>query len=130
MNLAVLIGNLTRDPEMRFTGNGHPVTNFDVAVSKKYKNKNDEWVDDTQFIPVTVWGKQAESCDKYLSKGKKVAVTGEMTIREYEAKDGSKRKAFQVKADRVEFLTPKGQGQATNQQPQQNFTETETDIPF
>lgn len=145
MNLGICIGRLTRDPEMRFTAAGKPMCRFDVAVSRKFKNQQSgEWVEDTTYIPVVVWDRQAESCDRYLSKGKQVAVNGRMTIRSYEDKNGIKRKVFELVADRVEFLSSRNEGSQgsygggysgmSDGSTQHNFNapmeETEEDIPF
>lgn len=106
----IIIGNLGRDPEMRFTPNGDPVTSFSVATSRKYGEK-----DETTWFRVTVWGKQAESCSKYLSKGSKVLVEGRLKSnadgnpRVYERKDGTWASSYELTAESVRFLTAKGE---------------------
>lgn len=104
LNRIVIIGRLTRDPELRATSNGTPVATFTAAVDRNVKNARGEF--ETDFIPVVAWRGQAESCAKYLSKGKLVAVDGRLQIRTYEAQDGSKRTAAEVHADNVRFLSP------------------------
>lgn len=107
MNNVVLIGNLTKDPEVRTTSSGINVCNFTVAVSRNFRNANGEM--DTDFIPVIVWRGQADNCGKYLKKGSKVAVNGSIQTRTYEATDGTKRYITEVVANNVEFLTSKSQ---------------------
>lgn len=104
MNRVVLIGRLTRDPELRYTNNGTPTASFTLAVDRSYKNEAGER--ETDFIDVVVWRQMAEHCANYLAKGKLAAVDGKLQIRAYTAKDGSKRKAVEVVADTVRFLSP------------------------
>ena len=99
MNKIIITGNLTRDPELRQTESGKSVTNFTVAVRRPFKP------DETDFFPVVVWGKQAESCAKYLSKGRKVGVSGFLYSREYKAIDGTPRRVMEICAEDVEFLS-------------------------
>lgn len=103
MNKVVLIGNLVRDPEVRATQSGISVCNFTVAVNRRFKKENGE--QGTDFLNVIAWRQLAELCGKYLAKGRKVAVTGSIQTRQYEAKDGSKRTAWDIVADEVEFLS-------------------------
>ena len=100
----VLIGRLTRDPELRYTNNGTPTASFTLAVDRSYKNDSGER--ETDFIDVVVWRQMAEHCANYLAKGKLAAVDGKLQIRAYMAKDGSKRKSVEVVADTVRFLSP------------------------
>lgn len=103
MNKVFLIGNLTHDPEMRSTQSGVAVCNFSIVVNRRFKNANGE--QETDFLNVIAWRQLAELCGKYLAKGRKVAVTGSIQTRQYEAKDGSKRTAWDIVADEVEFLS-------------------------
>lgn len=103
MNKVFLIGNLTRDPEMRTTQSGIPVCSFAIAVNRRFKNQQ-TGQQETDFINITCWRQLAELCGRYLQKGRKVAVCGAIQTRTYEAQDGSKRNAFEVVADEVEFL--------------------------
>lgn len=106
MNKVYLIGNLTRDPEMRSTQTGLSVCNFSIAVNRrKDANGNQQ----TDFFNVTAWRQLAELCGKFLMKGKKVAIVGSIQTRSYQANDGSKRTAWDIVADEVEFLTPMGE---------------------
>ena len=102
LNRVILIGNLTRDPELRFTPDGTPVANFTIAVNRPSGNLKDEKAVD--FIPVVVWRERAQRCSEYLTKGSQVAIDGRLQIRSYEDKDGIKRKTAEVVAWRVEFL--------------------------
>lgn len=111
LNRVVLIGRLTRDPELRFTQSGIAVATFTLAVDRNFKNASGER--ETDFIDIVVWRQQAENCANYLSKGKLAAVDGSLRIRTYEAQDGSKRKAAEVVADNVRFLSPKDGGSAS-----------------
>lgn len=115
MNKVFLIGNLTRDPEMRSTQSGVVVCNFTIAVNRRFKNANGE--QETDFLNVIAWRQLAELCGKYLAKGRKVAVTGSIQTRTYEAKDGSKRTAWDIVADEVEFLTTQSQQSSTQSAP-------------
>ncbi|WMJ80089.1 single-stranded DNA-binding protein [Clostridium sp. MB40-C1] len=102
MNKVVLIGRLTKDPELRFTpGNGKAVASFTVAVDRKFSSSGQKEAD---FIPVVVWGKQAEATANYMSKGKLIGVSGRIQTRSYEAKDGTRRYVTEVIADEVQFL--------------------------
>ncbi len=104
VNVVVITGNLTRDPELRHTGGGTAVCELRVAVNSRRKEGND-WVDKPNFFDVTVWGAQGENCATYLSKGRPVAVEGRLDWREWEAKDGSgKRQAVSIVANSVQFL--------------------------
>lgn len=109
MNKVFLIGNLTRDPEMRSTQSGVAVCNFTIAVNRRFRNAQ-TGQQETDFLNVIAWRQLAELCNKYLAKGRKVAVTGSIQTRTYEAKDGSKRTTWDIVADEVEFLTQNQQG--------------------
>ena len=106
MNKVILVGNLTRDPELSETPSGVSVCRFSIAVSRDYANA--EGTRDVDFFNITVWRGRAENCGKYLKKGNKVAVVGSLQTRSYEDKDGIKRNVTDIVANEVEFLTPKG----------------------
>jgi len=131
LNRIVVIGRLTRDPELRSTSNGTPVATFTVAVDRGFSNNRGE--KETDFIPVVVWRAQAENCGRYLSKGKLVAVDGRLQIRTYEANDGSKRTVAEIVAETVRFLSPKdggsGNGGYTPDFPGEEMTPLD-EIPF
>ncbi len=105
LNRIVVIGRLTRDPELRSTSNGVAVATFTVAVDRNFTNSRGE--KETDFIPVVVWRGLAETCGRYLAKGRLVAVEGRLQIRTYEANDGGKRTIAEIVADNVQFLSPK-----------------------
>ncbi len=120
MNKLTIIGNLTADPELRTIPSGVSVCTFTVAVNRR-GNKEDR---QTDFFRVAAWRQLGETCSRYLSKGRKVCVIGEVTARAYEGKDGTLRASLEVTADEVEFLTPRSEGsgypqQGGYQQPQQ-----------
>jgi single-strand DNA-binding protein len=105
VNVVVITGNLTRDPELRHTGGGTAVCELRVAVNSRRKNgQTGEWVDKPNYFDVTVWGAQGENCATYLSKGRPVAIEGRLDWREWEAKDGGKRQAVSIVANTVQFL--------------------------
>ena len=106
MNHTYLIGNLTRDPDVRSTNAGIKVCNFTIAVNRRMKSNGEQQAD---FFNIVAWRQLAELCEKYLSKGKKVAVIGSIQTRTYE-KDGVKRTAWDILADEVEFLSPTDKG--------------------
>jgi single-strand DNA-binding protein len=106
VNVVVITGNLTRDPELRHTGGGTAICELRVAVNSRRKDgQSGEWVDKANYFDVVVWGAQGENCATYLAKGRPVAVEGRLDWREWEAKDGSgKRQAVQIVANTVQFL--------------------------
>ena len=114
LNKVLLIGNLTKDPELRYTPNGTAVTNLRLAVNRKFKDRNGELKEDTCFLTVTAWDKQAEICNQYLQKGRAVFVEGILQSRSWETSDGQKRSTIDVRAERIQFLSgaPKGEGPA------------------
>ncbi len=106
VNVVVITGNLTRDPELRHTGGGTAICKLRVAVNSRRKDgQSGEWVDKPNYFDVTVWGAQGENCANYLSKGRPVAVEGRLDWREWEAKDGGgKRQSVEIIANSVQFL--------------------------
>lgn len=108
LNKVMLIGNLTRDPEVAYLASGTPVAKIGLAVSRKYMTASKETKEEVCFVNVVVWGKQAEACGQYLAKGRSIFVEGRLQYEEWE-KDGQKRNALKVVAERVQFLgSPKG----------------------
>jgi single-strand DNA-binding protein len=114
----ILVGNVGRDPEMRYTPSGQPVTSFSVATNRQYTANNGESVKETIWFRVTTWGKQAEVCNQYVKKGSKVLVEGRLTPdantggpRVWTAQDGSPRASFEVTASTVRFLSSRGDGE-------------------
>lgn len=127
MNKVYMIGNLTKDPELRHTGSGTPVCSFSIAVNRNYKGADGKQI--TDFFTVIAWRGLAESCAKYLDKGKKVAVVGELNNRSYD-KNGEKRYITEIKADEVEFLSPRSATEAAPPD-MSGFTEIpDEDLPF
>ena len=124
MNRIILIGRLTRDPELRYTGSGKAVANFTLAVNRPFTSQ--DGAREADFIDVVVWQRQAENVAKYLAKGRQAAVEGRLQIRSYEAQDGSRRYRAEVVADRIEFIGGGGQGGASGA-PTQNHQPMEYD---
>src|SRR3954464_13110990 len=110
INRVVLVGNLTRDPELRHTPGGTPVCSLRIAVNSRRKDETGQWVDKPNYFSVSVFGNQAESSAQYLSKGRPVAIDGRLDWREWEAKDGGgKRESVEIVAESVQFLgSPRG----------------------
>ena len=108
-NRIILIGHLTKDPELRYTPQGTPVSTFRIAVNTRYK-QSEESREDTLFIDVVTFGKQAETCSQYLSKGKSVLVEGRLQERRWES-EGQQKSKFEVVAQTVRFLSRKGSGE-------------------
>jgi single-strand DNA-binding protein len=104
LNKVFLIGNLTRDPELRYVPSGSAVATFTVAVNRVYKSQTGEKKEQTSFIRVVVWGRRAEVCGEYLSKGSPVFVEGRLQSRDWESQDGQKRNTVEVVADNIQFL--------------------------
>jgi single-strand DNA-binding protein len=143
VNRVVLVGNLTRDPELRHTPSGMPVCSLRIAVNSRRKDESGQWTEKPNYFSITVWGQQGENCAQYLSKGRPVAVDGRLDWREYQAQDGTKREAVEIVADSVQFLGSRGDGELGGQpQPQyvpagaaaganEDFASTaDDDIPF
>ena len=139
MNKITLIGNLTHDPEVRSTPNGVTVCTFTIAVTRRFAQQGGEKA--TDFFRINAWRQLGENCARYLAKGRKVAVVGELQARTYEGKDGATRMSLDVSADEVEFLTPRSQDEGSGYSaPRQNnaapqdlagFTDIQSDdIPF
>jgi len=115
-NKVLLMGNLTKDPELRYTPQGAAVANLRMAVNRKYKDKNQELKEEVCFITAVVWNKQAETCNQYLHKGSGVFVEGRLQSRSWEDNTGAKRSVIEVRAERVQFMgTGPGKTQAQAQ---------------
>ncbi|QHI68513.1 single-stranded DNA-binding protein [Tichowtungia aerotolerans] len=138
LNRVFLMGNLTRDPEVRYTPSGTAVGDLGLAVNESYKNKAGETVESTVFVDVEVWARQAETCAEYLYKGSPVFVEGRLKLDQWENQQGEKRSKLRVRADRVQFLgAPKRDGasdapSSAPSAPQEASTPTgdDDDIPF
>jgi single-strand DNA-binding protein len=136
LNKVFLIGNLVRPPELRYTPSGTAVADMRIAVNRSFTTQNGDKRDDTCFLTVVVWGKQAEACGEYLDKGRPILVEGRLQTREWETKDGQKRSVVEVVGERVQFL---GRGKETAGAPAvvpgaEAFAEEATggddDVPF
>jgi single-strand DNA-binding protein len=139
INRVVLVGNLTRDPELRHTPSGTAVCNLRLAVNTRRKDETGQWVDKPNYFDITVWGNQGERCAQYLSKGRPVAIDGRLEWREWETPEGNKRQAVDVVADTVQFLGSRGDGEGggyipsdATATPAGDFpsSPTDDDIPF
>jgi single-strand DNA-binding protein len=131
LNRVVLIGRLTKDPELRYTPNGVAVATFTLAVDRSWTNAQGE--KEADFIPIVVWRKQAENCANYIGKGSLVAVDGRLQIRTYDGKDGQRRWVTEVVAESVRFLDKRDSASGTSQEfgPVGNEVEfTDEEIPF
>lgn len=135
----ILVGNLGRDPEMRYAPSGQAVTNFSVAVNDNFTSSNGEKVERTIWVRVSTWGKQAEICNQYLKKGRKVLVEGRLVTdpntggpRIWERQDGSKSASFEVSAQTVRFLSTRGEDESGSMPPGEGAGQAEDagDIPF
>jgi single-strand DNA-binding protein len=112
LNKIFLIGNLTRDPELRYTPQGTAVANLGLAVNRKFKNRNQELQEEVCFITVVVWNKQAETCNQYLHKGSQIFIEGRLQSRSWEdAATGKTRSVIEVRAERIQFLGAPSKGQ-------------------
>jgi len=112
INRVVLVGNLTRDPEMKHLPSGTALCSLRIAVNTRRKDESGQWTDKPNYFDVSVWGAQGESCAQYLAKGRPVAIDGRLEWREWEASDGSgKRQAVEIVADNVQFLGGRSDGE-------------------
>ena len=110
VNKAILVGNLGRDPELRTTPNGQSVVNFTLATSETWTDKSGERVERTEWHRIVAWGRTAEHCNQYLSKGRTVYIEGRIQTREWEDKDGNKRYTTEINANTVNFIGPRTDG--------------------
>ncbi len=128
-NKVFLMGNLTRDPELRYTASGASLTNMGLAVNRKYR-QGDELKEETCFVDITVWGKQGESCAEYLSKGRPVFVEGRLHFRSWETEDGQKRSKLEVVASNVQFLGRAGESKDSGRDSSPMDEPPADDVPF
>jgi single-strand DNA-binding protein len=129
LNKVFLIGNLTRDPELRYIPSGSAVATFTLAVNRVYNTQSGEKKEQTSFLRIVVWGRRAEVCGEYLSKGSPVFVEGRLQSRDWEAQDGQKRNTVEVVADNIQFLRggskqPQASGQSQQAAPAPEEVET------
>jgi single-strand DNA-binding protein len=140
INRVVLVGNLTRDPEVRQTPSGTSVCSLRIAVNSRRRDESGQWTDKPNYFSVSVFGNQAESCAQYLSKGRPVAVDGRLDWREWQTQDGQKREAVEIVAESVQFLGSRGDGEqgganqfvpaGASSGGDADFTGADDDIPF
>ena len=134
LNKVFLMGNLTRAPELRYTPSGTAVADLRLAVNRNYTTQSGEKREETCFLTVVVWGKQAESCGEYLDKGSPIMVEGRLQTRDWETKDGQKRNAVEVVAERVQFMgrskSAAGAPGAPEAVEASAATEGEDEVPF
>jgi len=107
-NRVILLGNLTRDPELRYIPSGTPVAELGLAVNDRRKNAQGEWVDETTFVDVTLWSRTAEVASEYLSKGSPVLIEGRLKLDSWETPDGQKRSKLKVVGERMQMLGSRG----------------------
>ena len=110
VNKVILVGNLGRDPELRKTQSGQPVATFTLATNERWTGKDGERQERTEWHRIVAWGRQAEICDEYLSKGRQVYIEGRIQTREWEDKEGQKRYTTEIVAQTVQFLGSRGGG--------------------
>ena len=123
-NKALLLGNLTRDPELRYLPSGQAVTSFTLAMNRYYNSQSGEKKEETSFIRIVVWGRLGEVCNEYLKKGNPAFVEGRLQSRSWEAQDGTKRSTIEVVAQSVQFLSraPRAGGPEAPEMPQETDT--------
>ena len=109
LNKVILIGNLGRDPEMRYTPSGTPVTSFSLAVSRRYRSQEGEDREETEWFNVSCWNRLAETANQYLSKGRQVYIEGRLSSRTYEDRNGEKRFSLDVRASEMVLLGQRGE---------------------
>ena len=132
----IIVGNVGRDPEMRYTPSGQAVTSFSVASNRSYTGSNGQKVDETIWFRISAWGKLAETCNNYLRKGSKVLIEGRLTPGEgggpriWNRQDGTPAASFEVSANTVRFLSSRNEGGAPAEEGAPDAAATEEDIPF
>lgn len=131
MNRVILTGRLATDPELRYTQTGRARTRFNIAVDHQYRDQDNNLQKETFFIPIVVWGAQAESCANFLRKGRLVAVDGRLRIDTFETQEGERKKVVEVIAQRVEFLG--GRAEAAEEAIEERLPEEpelDEEVPF
>ena len=110
VNKAILIGNLGKDPELRYTPSGQAVASFSLATSERYKDKEGNWQERTDWHNIVVWGRQGETVKEYLKKGRSCYVEGRIQTRSYDDREGNKKWVTEIIASRIQFLGGRGEG--------------------
>ena len=132
-NRVVLVGNLTRDPQMRQIPSGTSVTELGLATNERYRNRDGETAETTCFVEIVAWGKQAETCEQYLSKGSPILVEGRLRFDQWQTNEGEKRSKLRVRADRIQFLgrgKPEVHAVAAQGKPVQAADDPDGEMPF
>lgn len=135
LNHVVLIGNLTDDPELRYTQSGMARARFSIAVNRRWRDRDGNMQEETTFVPIVVWGQQAENCANFLAKGRLVAVEGRLRIESYQTGEGERRKVTEVVARTVQFLDGRRaeepvEDSSAPAQPKEELPEGGEEIPF
>lgn len=136
LNKVILIGNLTADPELKYTSSGTARTRFAIAVNRQYKDASGQLQEEVTFVPIVAWGQQAENCANYLSKGRSVAVEGRLRIDSFENAEGEKKKVVEVVAQSVQFLggAPRSASEPATvpppEEPSTKDVQNEEEVPF
>lgn len=139
LNRVFLIGNLTRAPELRYTPNDTAVADFGLALNRSYQDSSGEWQEETDFVDITVWGRQAENASQYLDKGSRVFIEGRLDYQSWETDDGQRRSKLEVTAQRVIYLDAAGASESGGQESPEEILDdfddfdaegAEDDIPF
>lgn len=129
-NFVCLMGNLTKDPDLKYTASGTPVCNITLAINSFFKDKQGEKKENAIFVPITVWGKQAETSAEYLKKGRGVLIDGRLNQEKWEDKDGTKRSRITVTASQVRFLGTNPKGKDETKAPESGAAQEDENIPF
>ena len=130
LNKVFLMGNLTRDPELRYIPSGAAVASFGLAMNRVYTTQDGERKEEVCFVDIDVWGKTAENCANYLSKGRQILVEGNLQYRTWETEDGQKRSKHSIRAINVQFMGGRRAEGETGPAPRMNEVEADDDIPF
>jgi len=135
LNKVILIGNLTADPELKYTPSGTARTRFSIAVNRQFKDASGQLQEEATFVPIVAWGQQAENCANYLSKGRSVAVEGRLRIDSFQNAEGEKKKVVEVVAQSVQFLggAPRSAGEPATVPPPEEPPAKEVEdeeVPF
>ncbi len=137
LNHVVLIGNLTDDPELRYTQSGMARARFSIAINRRWRDRDGNLQEETTFVPIVVWGQQAENCVNFLAKGRAVAVEGRLRIDTYQTEEGERRKIAEVVARNVQFLDGRREGAPEetslpekSNEVKESSSEGEEEVPF
>lgn len=130
MNRVILTGRLATDPELRYTQTGRARARFNIAVNQQYRDQEGNLQETTTFIPIVVWGAQAESCANFLKKGRMVAVDGRLRIDTFETQEGERKKIVEVIAQRVEFLGGRAEAEVPLEEKPFEEPEIDEEVPF